>query len=140
MAAEDLMCAHERIYFKSLLKYSAPVSLEDLLLEASSGTYGTVLVGHNVFCSVIASTEWQEFFVPTVKHDALIRGHLGNVGNISMYTDAYRHPELKALSDNDSIILVRKESMPLYHPVFEYAPRSQVMIRTLQLKAPPTEN
>lgn len=63
------------------------------------------LIATDIWNDIIGNTNFAYVIDPVSKHDLLLTGQLGTIFGMTMYTDAYRFPQHKVLSQGDIFIL-----------------------------------
>jgi hypothetical protein len=60
------------------------------------------LLANDVWTDIVADTSFQQVIDPVSKHELLLTGMLGQIYGMSIYSDAYRHPEHKVLDQGET--------------------------------------
>jgi hypothetical protein len=63
------------------------------------------LIANDVWTDIVADTSFQQVIDPVSKHELLLTGMLGSIFGMSIYSDAYRHPQHKVLSQGEMFVI-----------------------------------
>lgn len=85
--------------------------LEALLVKNSPRN---LLIGSNIWASIIGSPALTASLDPTTSHENVLRGFVAELSDQMVSTDAFRHPELRVLSKNAVVSLARPRLLGRY--------------------------
>lgn len=63
------------------------------------------LLASDIWNDIVGDTQFSNLIDPVSKHELLLTGQLGNILGMSLYTDAYRHPQHKVLNQGEFFII-----------------------------------
>lgn len=63
------------------------------------------LLASDIWNDIVGDTQFSNLIDPVSKHELLLTGQLGTILGMSVYTDAYRHPEHKVLNQGEFFII-----------------------------------
>lgn len=70
----------------------------------------TVLMASNFWNDIVANNAFGTWFDPVSKYEIVNTGYLGNLLGLTLITDAYRHPQLKVLSQGEIFMVGSPEN------------------------------
>lgn len=73
-----------------------------------------LLIANDLWSDIVADTGFQAIIDPVSKHELLLTGQLGTILGMTIFSDAYRHPQHKVLSAGDLIIFGSAENLGQY--------------------------
>lgn len=63
------------------------------------------LVASDIWNDIVGDNQFSQLIDPVSKHELLLTGQLGTILGMSVYTDAYRHPQHKVLNQGEFFII-----------------------------------
>lgn len=63
------------------------------------------LIANDVWTDIVADASFQQVIDPVSKHELLLTGMLGQIFGMSIYSDAYRHPQHKVLDQGEMFVV-----------------------------------
>lgn len=63
------------------------------------------LIANDVWTDIVSDTSFQQVIDPVSKHELLLTGMLGQIFGMSIYSDAYRHPQHKVLDQGEMYVV-----------------------------------
>lgn len=119
-AQEGIMVAEDRIYYRmatntagisndfttiiGTMNPSALVALKTLVtrwnIPASS-----FLIATDIWGDIVGDAQFAAIIDPVSKHELLLTGQLGTILGMTVYTDAFRHPQHKVLNQGEMFVI-----------------------------------
>lgn len=62
------------------------------------------LIANDIWSDIIGDSGFSQLIDPVSKHELLLRGQLGTILGMSVYSDAFRHPQHKVLSQGEMYV------------------------------------
>lgn len=63
------------------------------------------LIANDIWNDVIGDSGFQQLIDPVSKHELLLTGQLGTILGMTIYSDGYRHPQHRVLSQGDMMVI-----------------------------------
>ena len=119
-AQESIMVAEDRTWYKmatATVNQSNPYTTVTGTLSPSSFMAVKTLVtrwnipaaywliASDIWNDIVGDTQFSNLIDPVSKHELLLTGQLGTILGLSVYTDAYRHPQHKVLNQGEFFVV-----------------------------------
>lgn len=119
-AQEGVMVAEDRIWYRlatntvgvsnefttivGTMNPSALVALKTLVTRwnLSASSY---LIATDIWGDIVGDAQFAAIIDPVSKHELLLTGQLGTILGMTVYTDAFRHPQHKVLNQGEMFII-----------------------------------
>jgi hypothetical protein len=119
-ALEAIMVAEDRILYKMFMASVGQANnlntivgtLSPLSLAAQRNQVtrwdipaASLLIANDLWNDIVGDAGFQQLIDPVSKHELLLTGQLGNILGMTIYSDAYRHPQHKVLNAGDIFVI-----------------------------------
>lgn len=74
----------------------------------------SLLIANDLWTDIVADTGFQQIIDPVSKHELLLTGQLGTILGMTLFSDAYRHPQHKVLNQGDMVCIGAAENLGQY--------------------------